>query len=272
MEDIDLNNGVPMPRLGFGVWQVADDEAEKAVTTALECGYRSIDTARLYQNEEGVGRALRASGIPREELFVTTKLWNDQQGYDEALRAFDGSTRRLGLETVDLFLIHWPSPKQNRYVETWRALEKLYADGRVRAIGVSNFTVDTLERLLAETGVVPVLNQIELHPQLAQRELREFHARHGIATEAWSPLGQGRGLLDLPVLAEIGGRYGKTAAQVVLRWHLQLGNVVIPKSVTPSRIRENIEVFDFELNAEDMAAIDALDAGRRLGPDPATFG
>ncbi|WP_204288454.1 aldo/keto reductase [Microbispora amethystogenes] len=272
MEVIDLNNGVPMPRLGFGVWQVADDEAERAVTTALECGYRSIDTARLYQNEEGVGRALRSSGIPREELFVTTKLWNDQQGYDEALRAFDDSTRRLGLETVDLYLIHWPSPKQDRYVETWQALEKLYADGRVRAIGVSNFTVETLERLLAETGVVPVLNQIELHPQLAQRELREFHARHDVATEAWSPLGQGRGLLDLPVLAEIGARHGKTAAQVVLRWHLQLGNVVIPKSVTPSRIRENIEVFDFELSADDMAAIDALDAGRRLGPDPATFG
>ena len=272
MNVITLNNGVRMPQLGFGVWQVADDEAEKAVATALECGYRSIDTAKLYRNEEGVGRALRASGIPREELFVTTKLWNDQHGYDEALRAFDASMGRLGLETLDLYLIHWPAPGQDRYVETWKALEKLYADGRVRAIGVSNFTVDTLERLLAETGVVPALNQIELHPQLAQRELRAFHAERGIATEAWSPLGQGKGLLDLPVLAEIGAKYGKTAAQVVLRWHVQLGNVVIPKSVTPSRIRENIEVFDFELSPGDMAAVDGLDEGRRLGPDPATFG
>ncbi|WP_143737200.1 aldo/keto reductase [Microbispora sp. GKU 823] len=272
MNVITLNNNVRMPQLGFGVWQVADDEAEKAVATALEYGYRSIDTARLYHNEEGVGRALRASGIPREELFVTTKLWNDQHGYDEALRAFDASMRRLGLETLDLYLIHWPAPKQDRYVETWKALEKLYADGRVRAIGVSNFTVSTLERLLAEAGVIPALNQIELHPQLAQRELRGFHAEHGIATEAWSPLGQGKGLLDLPVLAEIGAKYGKTAAQVVLRWHIQLGNVVIPKSVTPSRIKENIEVFDFALSPEDMATINGLDEGRRLGPDPATFG
>ncbi|MBB2740453.1 UNVERIFIED_ORG: diketogulonate reductase-like aldo/keto reductase [Microbispora rosea subsp. rosea] len=180
--------------------------------------------------------------------------------------------RRLGLETLDLYLIHWPAPKQDRYVETWKALEKLYADGRVRAIGVSNFTVSTLERLLAETDVIPALNQIELHPQFAQRELRRLHAERGIATEAWSPLGQGKGLLDLPVLAEIGAKYGKTAAQVVLRWHVQLGNVVIPKSVTPSRIKENIEVFDFALSPEDMAAINGLDEGRRLGPDPATLG
>lgn len=272
MNVITLNNNVRMPQLGFGVWQVADDEAEKAVATALEYGYRSIDTAKLYRNEEGVGRALRASGVPREELFVTTKLWNDQHGYDEALRAFDAGMRRLGLETLDLYLIHWPAPKQDRYVETWKALEKLYADGRVRAIGVSNFTVSTLERLLAETDVIPALNQIELHPQFAQRELRGLHAERGIATEAWSPLGQGKGLLDLPVLAKIGAKYGKTAAQVVLRWHIQLGNVVIPKSVTPSRIKENIEVFDFTLSPDDMAAINGLDEGRRLGPDPATFG
>ncbi len=272
MNVVTLNNNVRMPQLGFGLWQVADDEAEKAVATALEYGYRSIDTARLYRNEEGVGRALRASGVPREELFVTTKLWNDQHGYDKALRAFDASMRRLGLETLDLYLIHWPAPKQDRYVETWKALEKLYADGRVRAIGVSNFTVSTLERLLAETDVIPALNQIELHPQFAQRELRGLHAERGIATEAWSPLGQGKGLLDLPVLAEIGAKYGKTAAQVVLRWHVQLGNVVIPKSVTPSRIKENIEVFDFALSPEDMVAINGLDEGRRLGPDPATLG
>lgn len=272
MNAITLNNGVRMPQLGLGVWRMTDDEAEKAVTTAIESGYRSIDTATLYGNEEGVGRALRASGVPREELFVTTKLWNDQQGYDEALRAFDESMRRLGLETLDLYLIHWPAPRRGKYVETWKALEKLYADGRVRAIGVSNFGVDTLERLLAEATVTPAVNQVELHPLFAQRALRGFHAERGIVTEAWSPLGQGKGLLDLPVLAEIGAKYGKTPAQVVLRWHIQLGNVVIPKSVTPSRIRENIDVFDFALSPEDMATINGLDEGRRLGPDPAVVG
>ncbi|MEU8176730.1 aldo/keto reductase [Microbispora hainanensis] len=272
MNAVTLNNGVRMPQLGLGVWRMTDDEAERAVATAIESGYRSIDTATLYGNEEGVGRALRASGVPREELFVTTKLWNDQQGYDEALRAFDESMRRLGLETLDLYLIHWPAPRRGKYVETWKALEKLYADGRVRAIGVSNFGVGTLERLLAEATVTPAVNQVELHPLFAQRELRGFHAERGIATEAWSPLGQGKGLLDLPVLAEIGAKYGKTPAQVVLRWHIQLGNVVIPKSVTPSRIRENIDVFDFALSPEDMATINGLDEGRRLGPDPAVVG
>lgn len=272
MNAVTLNNNVRMPQLGLGVWRMTDDEAERAVATAIESGYRSIDTATLYGNEEGVGRALRASGVPREELFVTTKLWNDQQGYDEALRAFDESMRRLGLETLDLYLIHWPAPRRGKYVETWKALEKLYADGRVRAIGVSNFGVGTLERLLAEATVTPAVNQVELHPLFAQRELRGFHAERGIATEAWSPLGQGKGLLDLPVLAEIGARYGKTPAQVVLRWHIQLGNVVIPKSVTPSRIRENIDVFGFALSPEDMATINGLDEGRRLGPDPAVVG
>lgn len=272
MNVITLNNNVRMPQLGFGVWQVADDEAEKAVTTALEYGYRSIDTAKLYRNEKGVGRALRASGIPREELFVTTKLWNDDHGYDKTMRAFDAGMRRLGLETLDLYLIHWPAPRQGKYVETWKALEMLYVDKRVAAIGVSNFTVANLELLLAETEVIPAVNQIELHPQLAQRELRGFHAHRGIATEAWSPLGQGKGLLDLPALAEIGAKYDKTPAQVVLRWHIQLGNIAIPKSVTPSRIKENIEVFDFELGPEDMATINGLDEGRRLGPDPVVFG
>ncbi|WP_204058975.1 aldo/keto reductase [Microbispora corallina] len=272
MDLITLNNGVVMPRLGLGVWQVSDGEAEKAVLTALEQGYRGVDTAKLYHNERGVGRAVHASGLPRDELFVTTKLWNDEHDSDKALRAFDASMDRLGLDVLDLYLIHWPAPRQGKYVQAWRALEKLYAEGRVRAIGVSNFTVEALRRLLDETDVVPAVNQIELHPWLPQRELRAFHAEHGIATEAWSPLGQGRGLLDLPVLAEIGARHGKTAAQVVLRWHLQLGNVVIPKSVTPSRIAENIDVFDFELSPEEMAAVDALDAGRRLGPNPATFG
>ncbi|WUD78717.1 aldo/keto reductase [Streptomyces sp. NBC_00510] len=260
-----------MPQLGFGVWQVPDDEAATAVATALEAGYRSIDTAALYRNERGTGRAIAASGIPREELFVTTKLWNTDQGHDNALRAFDASLDKLGLDHVDLYLIHWPTPARGLYGETWRALEKIHADGRARAIGVSNFPVAQLQHLLDEGGVVPALNQIELHPNLPQSELRAFHAAHGIATEAWSPLGQGRGLLDEPALAALAAKHGRTPAQVVLRWHLQLGNVVIPKSVTPSRIRENIDVFGFELDGEDLAAIEALDNGGRLGPDPTSF-
>ncbi|MBO3751348.1 aldo/keto reductase [Streptosporangiaceae bacterium NEAU-GS5] len=266
MDTITLNNGVTMPQLGFGVWQVPDDEAEKAVAIALEHGYRGIDTARLYYNEEGVGRALRASGVPRDELFVTTKLWNTD--HDRVRAAFDESMARLGLDVLDLYLIHWPVPSRDRYVGAWKAMEELYAEGRIRAIGVSNFAKAHLERLFQETDIVPVLNQIELHPQMAQAELRAFHAEHGIATEAWSPLGQGRGLLDLPILAEIGKRHGKSPAQVVIRWHLQLGNIVIPKSVTPARIAENFEVFDFELEPTEMDAVTALDSGRRLGPDP----
>ncbi|WP_207401107.1 aldo/keto reductase [Actinomadura roseirufa] len=261
-----------MPQLGFGVFQVPDEEAETAVRTALELGYRSIDTASAYQNEEGVGRALRASGVPREELFVTTKLWNSDQGYDSALRAFDASLDRLGLEYLDLYLIHWPTPGRGAYTETWRAFEWLKAGGRVRSIGVSNFTVETLGRLLEETEVVPVVNQVELHPYFQQDGLRVFHREHGIHTEAWAPLGQGRGLLDDPALARVAAAHGRTPAQVVLRWHLQLGNVVIPKSATPSRIAENIDVFGFELSTDDMKALAELDKGIRLGPDPATFG
>lgn len=268
---ITLNNGVAMPQLGFGVWQVPDDEAERAVSTALEAGYRSIDTAAVYGNEEGTGRALAASGIARDELFVTTKLWNTDQGHDATLRAFDASLDNLGLDHVDLYLIHWPMPGRDTYVDTYKAFEKLYADGRAKAIGVSNFLPAHLERLLGETSVVPVLNQIELHPQLQQTESRAAHARHGIATEAWSPLGQGKGLLEVPTIVAIARKHGRTPAQVVLRWHLQLGNVVIPKSVTPSRIAENIDVFGFELDDEDLGAIAALDEGKRLGPDPATF-
>ncbi|MFB4314291.1 aldo/keto reductase [Actinomadura sp. 21ATH] len=261
-----------MPQLGFGVWQVADDEAERAVATALETGYRSIDTARIYENETGTGRALRGSGIPREELFVTTKLWNDDQGYDAALRAFDASLERLGLDYVDLYLIHWPALKQDLYLDTWRAFEKLHADGRARAVGVSNFTAGALTRLIEETDVVPAVNQIELHPYLQQEELRALHEEHGVRTEAWSPLGQGQGLLNDPALAPIAEAHGRTPAQVVLRWHLQLGNVVIPKSVTPARIAQNFDVFGFELSDAEMAAIGAMDSGTRLGPDPATFG
>jgi diketogulonate reductase-like aldo/keto reductase len=269
---IILNNGVEMPQLGFGVWQVPDDEAETAVATALEAGYRSIDTAAIYGNEEGTGKAIAASGLPREELFVTTKLWNDDQGYDATLRAFETSLAKLGLEYVDLYLIHWPLPSQDRYVDTYKAFEKLHADGLVRAIGVSNFLPEHLDRLIAETSVVPAVNQIELHPHLQQRAVREYHAGQGIATEAWSPLGQGKGLLGVPAIVAIARKHDRTPAQVVLRWHLQLGNVVIPKSVTPSRIKENIDVFDFSLDDEDLAAISALNEDRRLGPDPATFG
>nr|WP_238426749.1 aldo/keto reductase [Streptomyces adustus] len=260
-----------MPQLGFGVWQVPDAEAEQAVAIALEAGYRSIDTAAIYGNEEGTGKAIAAAGIPREDVFVTTKLWNSDQGYDATLRAFDTSLGKLGLDYLDLYLIHWPLPSRDTYVDTYKALEKLYSDGRVRAIGVSNFLPEYLERLISETSVIPAVNQIELHPYLQQHAPREFHAQQGIATEAWSPLGQGKGLLEVPAIVAIAQKHNRTPAQVVLRWHLQLGNVVIPKSVTPSRIKENIDVFDFSLDTEDLAAISALNEDRRIGPDPAVF-
>ncbi|NUH41689.1 aldo/keto reductase [Streptomyces samsunensis] len=260
-----------MPQLGFGVWQIPDDEAQVAVRNALDAGYRSIDTAAIYGNEEGTGKGLAASGIARDELFITTKLQNGDQGYDSALRAFDTSLTKLGLEYVDLYLIHWPLPAVDKYVDSWKAFEKIYAEGRAKAIGLSNFHPAHIQRLLSETSIVPVIDQIELHPQLPQAELRAFNARHEIATEAWSPLGQGKGLLENPKLAAIAEKHGKSPAQVVLRWHLDLGNVVIPKSVTPSRIKENIDVFDFQLDSEDLAAIDSLGTGVRLGFDPETF-
>ncbi len=268
---IILNNGVEMPQLGFGVWQIPDDEAEQAVTTALEAGYRSVDTAAAYGNEKGTGKALGASGIAREDLFVTTKLWNSDQGYDSTLRAFDTSLAKLGLDYVDLYLIHWPMPAKDKYVDTYKAFEKLLADGRVKSIGVSNFFPEHLDRLIEATSVIPAVNQIELHPHLQQLASREYHAEQGIATEAWSPLGQGKGLLEVPAIVAIAQKHGRTPAQIVLRWHIQLGNVVIPKSVTPSRIKENIEVFDFSLDTEDIAAISALNEDRRIGPDPATL-
>ncbi|MFJ2217114.1 aldo/keto reductase [Streptomyces sp. NPDC101062] len=265
-----LNNGVKIPQLGFGVFQVDDAQTTDAVLAALETGYRSIDTAAVYGNEPGVGRALAASGVPRDELFVTTKLWNDDQGYDASLTAFDTSLAKLGLDQVDLYLIHWPTPERDRYVDTWRALEKLLADGRTRAIGVSNFQPAHLQRLLDETGIVPAVNQIELHPGLQQAVLRDFHAQHDIATEAWSPLAQGALLKDATI-TEIARRLGRTPAQVVLRWHLQIGNIVIPKSATPARIRENFDVLGFELSADDLDALTALDRGMRTGPDPDTL-
>ncbi|MFJ2830635.1 aldo/keto reductase [Streptomyces sp. NPDC087263] len=258
-----------MPQLGFGVWQVPDDEAERTVTTALEAGYRSIDTAAIYGNEEGTGKAINTSGVAREDLFVTTKLWNDDQGYDSTLRAFDTSLEKLGLEYVDLYLIHWPMPASGKYIDTYKAFEKILADGRAKSIGVSNFLPEHLEALIAATSVIPAVNQIELHPQLQQLATREYHAEQGIATEAWSPLGSGKGLLEVPAIVAVAQKHGRTPAQIVLRWHLQLGNVVIPKSVTPSRIKENIDIFDFSLDAEDIAAISALNEDRRLGWDPA---
>ncbi|MGP3757300.1 Aldo/keto reductase [Streptomyces sp. LamerLS-316] len=267
---VTLNNGVTIPQLGFGVFQVPDDETTAAVASALEAGYRSIDTAAVYGNEAGVGRALAESGIARDELFVTTKLWNADQGYDATLAAFDTSLAKLGLDHVDLYLIHWPTPARDLYTDTWRALEKLLADGRIRAAGVSNFQPAHLRRLAEESSLVPAVNQIELHPGLQQSELRAVHAEYGIATEAWSPLAQGA-LLNEEAIVAVAGRHGKTPAQAVLRWHLQLGNIVIPKSVTPARIRQNIDVFDFELSAADMDAIAGLDRGMRTGPDPDTL-
>jgi diketogulonate reductase-like aldo/keto reductase len=270
---LTLNNGVTIPQVGFGVFQVPDAQTAAAVREALAVGYRHIDTATLYRNERSVGQAIRESGIPRDEIFVTTKLWNTDQGHDQAGRAFAASLDRLGLDYVDLYLIHWPVPAANRYTETWAALEKLLADGRTRAIGVSNFEPAHLERLFAESSVVPAVNQIELHPYLSQRRLRDVHAEHGIVTESWSPIARGGqgGLLTDPVITGIAGRIGRTPAQVILRWHVQHGLVPLPRSVTPSRIAENLDVFTFELTPEDLTAIDGLDRDGRIGPHPAAF-
>ncbi len=266
-----MNNGIQIPQLGFGVFLIPAEETEKAVSEALSAGYRLIDTAQGYRNEEGVGAAMASAGIQRDELFITTKLTNSEQGYDKALRAFDESMNKLGIDVLDLFLIHWPQPMFDQYVETWRAFERLLADGRVSSIGVSNFEIEHLERLLAETDVVPAVNQVELHPEFPQEELREFHAAHGILTESWGPLGQGKGLLENPHIVDVARRKARTPGQVVLRWHIQLGNLVIPKSVNPGRIRENIDIFDFELDESDMQAIEQVRTGRRLGADPNHF-
>lgn len=264
-----LHNGVKMPYFGLGVYKVEDgNEVIQTVKTALEVGYRAIDTAALYNNEEGVGQAIKESGIPREDLFITTKVWNTDQGYDNTLKAFDTSMKKLGLDYLDLYLIHWPG--KDKYVETWHALEKLYKDGRVRAIGVSNFHIHHLHTLMEQSDEKPVINQVELHPYLSQKELITFCQNEGIAVEAWSPLGRGW-LLNDPTLVEIGKKYGKTAAQVTLRWHLQNEVIVIPKSVTPSRIKENAEIFDFELTEEEMKKIDSLNKNERTGKDPDEF-
>ncbi|MEO6199962.1 MAG: aldo/keto reductase [Cryobacterium sp.] len=262
-----LNDGHSIPQLGLGVYKVADDIAADTVRIAIDAGYRHVDTAALYDNERGVGVGIARSGLPREDLYVTTKVWNDRHGYDKTLRAFDESLGKLGLDYVDLYLIHWPAPRQDRYVETYRALEALRADGRARSIGVSNFHTHHLDRLLAETDVTPAVNQVELQPWLQQPAVRAYDAAHGILTEAWSPLARGRAIGN-PVLDAIGARHGKSAAQVVIRWHIELGNIVIPKSVTPTRIRENFDVFDFALGTDDLEAIRALDSGERTGKDP----
>jgi 2,5-diketo-D-gluconate reductase A len=270
---VALNDGNTIPQLGFGLWQVPNEGAQAAVTEAFKVGYRSIDSAKIYENEKGLGDAIAASPIPRNELFITTKLWNDDQGFDNTLKAFDASLERLGLDYVDLYLIHWPSPHRGLYAESWKAFVQIKQEGRARSVGVSNFTVANLQRILDETGETPALNQIELHPRFQQKELRAFHAQHNIATESWSPLGQGK-LLQDPTITAIAAKYGKSPAQVILRWHLDNGLITIPKSVTPARIAENFAVFDFTLDSEDQEKIATLDdPDGRIGsnPDTATF-
>ncbi|GAB3578313.1 aldo/keto reductase [Calidifontibacter terrae] len=273
---VELHAGptsVTMPQLGFGVWQVEDAEATPAVAEALRVGYRSIDTARIYGNESGVGRALADNAVNSDEVFVTTKIWNDDQGMEQTLAAFDASIARLDLgRPLDLLLIHWPTAAKGKFIQTYEAMMQLREEGRVRAIGVCNFTIDNLTALHDAVGEYPAINQVELHPDFNQADLRAFHADHGIVTEAWSPLGQGGDLLHNETIADIARQVGRTPAQVIIRWHLQTGNVVIPKSVTPSRIAENFDVFGFELSAPQLAAIDALPQGERMGPDPDTFG
>jgi 2,5-diketo-D-gluconate reductase A len=267
---ITLNNGVEIPQLGFGVFKIPPDETAAAVATALEIGYRHVDTAEMYGNEAGVGEAVRRSGLDREDVFVTSKLNNGYHAYDDALTAFEQTLRDLDLGYVDLFLIHWPLPRVGDFVETWRAMEKMAESGDVRAIGVSNFQIAHLQRLLDETGTVPAVNQIEIHPYLTQDPLRTFDAQHGIATEAWSPIARGKVTNDATIAA-IAERLGRTAAQVTLRWHLQRGDIVFPKSVKAERMRENFELFDFELTDDDMATISSLNRDERTGPDPDTF-
>jgi len=269
--ELTLNDGTTIPQLGFGVYKIPEAETADAVVTALEAGYRHIDTAAFYENERGVGEGVRRSGLDRSEVFVTSKVWWTENGYDSTLRSFDASLERLGFDTIDLFLIHWPAPKSDRYVETWRALERVRDEGRARSIGVANFHIHHLERLARETDTVPAVNQVELHPWLPQAEVRAYDAAHGIVTEAWSPLARGRILGD-PTLDRLAAKHGVSPAQIVIRWHLQLGNVVIPKSTSPERIRSNLDVFGFELDADDLAAIASLESGERTGKDPDDLG
>lgn len=267
---LTLNDGRPIPQIGFGTWQITGDDASKAVREAITSGYRLIDTASAYENEAQVGQGIAESGLDRQELFITTKLWNDQHGFDQAREALRESLRLLQLDHVDLFLIHWPVPSQDQYLEAWRALIQLREEGLTKSIGVSNFTETHLQRIIDETGIVPAVNQIELHPTFTQISLRQAHAAHGILTEAWSPLARG-GLLESTAVTSLAEIHGKTPAQVVLRWHLQHSFVVIPKSSNSARIRENLALFDFKLAPDEMASLDALDTGKRIGPDPETF-
>jgi len=269
-EQIRLNDTSSIPQLGLGVWQVDPATTAQVVGWAIEAGYRSIDTAEGYRNEEGVGEAIRNAGVPRDELFITSKLRNGAHKRDRALREFDATMEKLGLEQLDLFLIHWPMPGRGDYVEAWKTLIELRDAGRIRSIGVSNFNQDHLERIIGETGVTPAVNQIELHPRFQQRDKREFHASHGIAIESWSPLGSGR-LLDDPTLGAIAEKHGKSIAQTIIRWHLQQDLIIIPKSAHRDRIAANLDVFDFELDADDFEKITALDSSDgRTGPDPAS--
>lgn len=267
---ITLHDGKQIPQVGLGVWRTPNDGAANAVSAAIRAGYRHVDTAAIYENEQGVGEGLRQSGASRDQLFITTKLWNADQGFDSTLKAFDASLERLGLDYVDLYLIHWPAPSRDLYVDTWKAFIRLKEEGRAKSIGVSNFTAEHLDRLIRETGEKPVLNQIELHPRFQQQALRDAHAERGIATESWSPLGQGQ-LLEDPVIDGIARKHAKTPAQIIIRWHVDNGLIVIPKSVTPSRITENFDVSGFELNETDLAAINGMDRkDGRIGPDPMT--
>lgn len=269
--NITLHDGRSIPQLGLGVWQVEPAITEQVVRDAIEVGYRSIDTAEGYQNEEGVGAAIKSAGVPREELFITSKLRNGGHKRDLALKSFDETMDKLGIEQINLFLIHWPIPSQDRYVEAWKTLAELKQQGRIASIGVSNFNQDHLERIIGETGEVPVVNQIELHPRFQQRDKRDFHKQHGIVIESWSPLGSGR-MLDDPTVAGVARKHGKTVAQAIIRWHIQEGLVVIPKSIRKERMAENFDVFDFELDADDLRTLNGLDRGRdgRVGADPAT--
>jgi len=267
---LTLHDGVEIPQLGFGTWQIPAEETQGRVEEALAVGYRHVDTAAAYGNEAGVGAAIAAAAVRREDVFVTTKLWNSEQGYDSVLRAFEKSLERLGTGHVDLYLIHWPLPGKDLFLDTWRAFERIHEEGGARSIGVSNFRAEDLERLEREAERRPTVNQIELHPRFQQAELRAWHADHDVATEAWSPLAQGD-LLEDGTIETIAAHHDRTPAQAILRWHLQVGNVVIPKSSNPERIRENFELFDFALSEDDMAAIERLDTGERIGPDPGTF-
>ena len=269
--DIKLSSGATIPQLGFGVFQIDPQDTAKTVQTALDIGYRHIDTAQMYGNEAEVGEAIANSGIPRDELFVTTKCNNSNHGYDDSQRALDESLSKLRTDHVDLYLIHWPLPGKDLYVDTWKGFEQAAKDGKARSIGVSNFKSHHLDRLAQETATVPAVNQIELHPHLQQPEMREYDRSHGIATEAWSPIGQGKGVIDEDRIVAIAKGHDKTPAQVTLRWHIQLGNIIFPKSVTDYRIRENFDIFDFELTDEEMSSIAELEKAERLGPDPDKF-